>query len=147
MQRETFRPPMRLGPEAYKTYQILAPKQTHTREASCHEVECDGYKHGWKTIVPDTSPQALYIRTRSGRAFDTALRPGGLVEFTFYPGQTCFRASEHRISLEREPFYRVLGGDHRGNPRGTAPVQRRASEWVDDFATHQQKIADAIEKG
>lgn len=146
MQREIFRPPMKLGPEAYTTYQIVSPQSTHSRPASCEEIECEGWRNGWKTVVPSDSPQAQYIRGKSGRFFTEHLE-SGLASFTFPPGQMCFSATRHRISLQREPFYRVLGGDHRGNPRGIAPVQRRASEWVEDFATHQQKIADAIEEG
>lgn len=145
--RPLFRIDPKIGPEHYKTYQITAPKTTHFRKATCKEVECAGYVNGWKTIVPDRSPQASYIRGASGRKFTETKQPDQLVEFLFPPGQMCFRADDHRISLEREPFFVVRGGDYRGNPRGIEPVVRKVEDWVDDFATHQQGIADAIQRG
>lgn len=139
----------RLGAEHFKTYQILAPIPSHFRPATCREVECAGYTRGWRTTVLPDSPQANYIRRSSGRAFTEAPNENGdgTVVFTFPPGQQCFRASEHRKSLEREPLYVVRGGDFRGDPRGETPVRRRAADWVDDFAEHQQQIAERIEKG
>ena len=72
--------------------------------------------------------------------------PLGLTEFTFEAGQTCF--VEHRVPLEREPLYVVRDGDWRGNPRGTAPrIHTRPDDWVDDFAEHQQRLADRFEQG
>ncbi len=147
MGQQVFRPEIRLGPEHYKTYAVVAPVATHFRVASCAEVNCPAYQNGWRTTVLADSPQAQYIRAKSGRSFTTMPQPGGMVAFTFAAGQVCFRASEHRVPLGREPLFIVRGGDHRGNPRGTAPVTRRAEDWVDDFATHQQGIADAIERG
>jgi hypothetical protein len=142
-----FRIDPQTGPEAYKTYQIVAPRSTHYRPATCREVECDGYRNGFRTIVPADSLQAQYIRAKSGRAFVEQPGGPGLAEFSFAPGQQCFRASEHRIALDREPFYVVRDGDYRGNPFGTRPLQRRAVDWVDDFATHQQNVADARQRG
>lgn len=139
----------RLGPEAFKTYQIVAPIPTHFRPATCREVECAGYVNGWRTTVLPDSPQANYIRRNSGRQFSETKNSNGdgTVVFTFPPGQTCFRASEHRVSLEREPLYVVSGGDARGNPLRTPAVRHRAADWVDDFAEHQQAIADRIKQG
>jgi hypothetical protein len=139
----------RLGPEAFKTYQIVAPLSTHFRPATCREVECGGYMRGWKTTVLPNSPQAAYIRRSSGRRFTEAPNESGdgTVVFTFPPGQQCFRASEHRKSLEREPLYVVRGGDFRGDPRRETPHRMRADDWVDDFAEHQQGLADRIEQG
>lgn len=137
----------KLGPEAYKTYQIVAPVATHFRPATCQEMECAGYTRGWRTTVLPDSSQAQYIRHSSGRKFTSEMNADGTVTFTFPPGQMCFRAAEHRVSLEREPFYVVRGGDFRGNPRGIPSIRRKSTEWVDDFATHQQSIADRIERG
>lgn len=138
----------RLGAEHFKTYRIVAPLSTHFRPASCREVECQGYMHGWKTTVLPDSPQANYIRRSSGRSFrEGGLNPDGTVTFTFSAGQMCFRASEHRVPLEREPLYVVQGGDFRGNPRGITPIRRRGTDWVEDFAEHQQAIADAKKRG
>ncbi len=136
-----------VGPENYKTYQIVAPASTHTRRAGCEEVECHDYRNGWVSLVAAGGEHDLYIRHRSGRSFTSEPQPGGMVRFRFAPGQPCFRAADHRVPLEREPLYLVRGGDYRGNPRGIQTVQRKAEEWVDDFATHQQNIATAIERG
>ncbi len=139
----------RLGAEHFKTYQILAPVSTHFRPATCQEVECAGWANGWITTVLPDSPQANYIRRSSGRQFTETVNENGddTHVFTFPPGQQCFRASEHRKSLEREPLYVVRGGDFRGDPRAETPVRRRAEDWVDDFAEHQQQIADRINEG
>lgn len=146
--RQLYRIHPKLGPEDYKTYQIAAPKNTHFRQATCKEVECEGYVKGFKTIVPGDSPQASYIRGASGRKFTETKQPDQLVEFVFPPGQQCFRSADHRVSLEREPFYIVRDGDYRGNPRGTEPVvHKKAEYWVEDFATHQQGVADVRQRG
>jgi hypothetical protein len=142
-----FRP---LGPAAaYKTYGIKAPLATHWRRASCAEVGCPAYLNGWVTIVPVQSPQAQYIRAgRSGRHYSEATgSEQGMTEFRFQPGQPCFRASEHRVPLEREPIYTVRPGDWRGSAPGASRRHQRAADWVDDFGTHQQAIADRHKKG
>jgi hypothetical protein len=144
---QPFRIEPQVGPEAYQTYSLRSNPTTHYRSATCSEVGCAGYQNGFKTIVPSDSPQAQYIRAKSGRQFTEQPAGPGLAEFLFPAGQTCFRATEHRVSLEREPFYLILGGDHRGNPRGTSPRKVGAEQWVDEFATHQQTIADAIKEG
>lgn len=136
------------GPESFKTYQIVAPRSTHFRPASCGEVDCLNYANGFQAVI-DTSTmlgerQARYIENKSGRHFTS---DGGepVVTYTFPAGQRCF--TEHQLPLEREPLFVVRDGDYRGNPRGTKPVHRRAEDWVDDFATHQQTLAERIEKG
>lgn len=137
----------RLGAQHFKTYQIVAPVPTHFRKATCEEVQCGGWARGWVTKVLPDSPQANYIRRSSGRRFTETKNEDGTVSFAFPAGQMCFQAANHRKSLEREPLYVVRGGDARGNPMGIPSIQRRASEWVSDFAEHQQQIADQIERG
>lgn len=135
---------------AYQTYQILAPVETHWRDATCAEVACPHHERGWITRVHEGDAlgqaQAGYIRHRAGRVFTEARTPDGLTQFTFKPGQRCF--AQHRIRLDRPEFFVRRGGDWRGDPFGERPfVHSSAADWVDDFATHQQKIADTIEKG
>lgn len=145
-----FRLAPKIGAEHVKSYEIRAPRDTHFREGTCEEVECDAYRHGWKTAV-DTSTelgarQAFYIRNTSRRHFTEEAYPDGRVIFTFSAGQRCFRA--HLVPLEREPLYIVRDGDWRGNPRGTEPrIHVRPEDWVDDFANHQSALADRIERG
>lgn len=130
-----------LGPEGYKTYQLIAPRATHTRPASCEEVQCRHHANGWKTTVPLGSDDEALIR-RAGRAF-VATVDGGMISFTFHAGQPCFRASSHRVPLERDPHFLVRGGDYRGNPMGTPTRQHtRPADWVEDFAEHQIRIAE-----
>jgi hypothetical protein len=139
-----------LPAQAYKTYQIVQPLATHWRPATCEEAECGAYERGWKTAVDETTElgqrQAHYIRKLAGRRFVEERHPEGMTAFVFQPGQRCF--AQHQVPLEREPFYFVRGGDWRGNPTGVQPYQhRRGDDWVEDFATHQDRIARQIEKG
>lgn len=139
-----------LPAQAYKTYQIIAPPATHWRPATCEEAECGAYERGWRTLVDETSElgqrQAHYIRSLSGRRFVEARNAEGLTEFVFEAGQRCF--AQHQVPLEREPFYFVRGGDWRGNPSGVQPYQHaRGEHWVEDFAEHQARLNDAIERG
>lgn len=146
--------PFRIEPEgpvhAYKTYEILSPVDTHTRRASCAEVDCKPHQLGWITTVDESTElgqkQAFYIRRHSGRSFKEL--PGaaaGTVIFEFPPGEECF--VEHRVPLEREPFYVVRGGDWRGNPTRERRQHDRPEHWVEDFADHQDKIATRRQRG
>jgi hypothetical protein len=137
--------PFRIEPalpvHAYKTYAISAPIQTHMRPATCAEVECAAWAHGWSTTVDVGTDlgvrQAGYIVGSSGRKFNSA-QAGGMLTFTFPSGQRCFR--EHHVPLEREPIFIVRGGDHRGNPGGERRVHSSGADWAEDFAEHQSKI-------
>lgn len=135
-------------PELYKTYQVLTPVNTHTRVATCAEVECQHHLAGWITKVDVSTKlgkrQANYIRLHSGRTF-THEQSGTLVSFRFPAGQSCFR--EHRVSLEREPIFRIRGGDHRGNPLALPTRTLRPKEWLEDFGSHQEALADEHKKG
>lgn len=136
-------------PQDYKTYTVSSPISTHTRPARCEEVECDAHANGWVSSIDVSTDlgqrQAVYIRLHSGRHVSSIEETGTIVKFTFPAGQQCF--ADHRVSLERPALYLVRGGDWRGNPLNVPTTQRTASEWVDDFATHQQRVADAVKKG
>lgn len=139
-----------LPAQAYKTYQIVAPRSTHFRPGTCEEAECGAHARGWRTLVDESTDlgqqQAHYIRMLSGRRFTAERTAEGLTAFTFAPGQTCFQ--QHQVPLEREPHYLVRGGDFRGNPGGARPYQHvKGDDWVDDFAEHQNRIARQIERG
>lgn len=137
-----------LGAEAFKTYEIIAPLSTHFRPASCLEANCRSYENGWQTrVLPGTPEHAMVLSLKGKYVYTGPVRQeDGTDLFTFAPGQPCFRQSQHRVRIEREPFYVVRGGDGRGNPRG----ERRShtpENWVNDFAEHQDKIATARERG
>jgi hypothetical protein len=121
----------------------------HYRPATCAEVECPQWKNGWITRVPVGSDLDRFLagKTHGRRFFARPGVDGGERTYSFPEGQECFRSSTHRVPIEREPFFVVRDGDWRGNPRGTAAVNRRPDDWVDDFANHQQRIADARDQG
>jgi len=135
--------------EAVKTYSVLQPIPTHFRTGSCAEARCPNMQYGWRSTIDERydlgRAQAHYIRKESGRRFTEILAPSGLTEFTFQAGQTCF--AQHSISLDREPLYIVRGGDWRGNPRGETRRHVNGAEWVEDFAEHQQTLADRLAQG
>lgn len=134
------------GPvQAYKTYEVRAPRATHWRPATCAEVDCPNYLHGWRTILPAGSDLVDLVR-HSGRSYVETRAADGLVTFTFEAGQQCFAASTHQVPLDRPGLHLVRGGDWRAD-LGTIRQHVRPEDWVDDFATHQQQIADAVEKG
>lgn len=134
------------------TYMIVQPKATHTRVATCAEIECDRYARGWRTIVDVATElgarQANHIRLHSGRSF-TVAQSDTVVIFEFPPGQTCF--AEHRVSLQRPEIFVKRGGDWRGNPTGTHQAfgegATGGARWVDSLATQLDRIADTVERG
>lgn len=135
--------------EAYKTYQITAPRGSHFKPASCADANCEAFLFGWKTVVDESTDigqrQAHYIRQESRRGF-TESRDGALTVFTFEAGQTCF--AEHQVRLDRPSLYIVRDGDWRGSPSSAQPrYHARPEDWVDDFGEHQQNLAEQLEKG
>jgi hypothetical protein len=137
---------------AYKTYQIVAPLSTHFRPATCAQARCEAYERGWATAVDEGSAlgqaQAHYIRRESGRAYREGRDEAGLTVFVFGAGQRCFRSDQHRVPLEREPLWRVLGGDWRGNPlRIPVLAHTSAQAWRDDMGEHLNRLADQTERG
>lgn len=146
--------PFRIEPqgpaELYKTYRISAPVSTHFRPATCAETECLNYTKGWKTVVDESTDlgraQARFIRLESKRKAVESKDPTGLTVFVFEPGQRCF--TQHQIRLDRDPTFSVQEGDFRGNPRGGAPrIFKTAEDWRDEFAEHQETLADRLEQG
>lgn len=147
-----MRPVFRIDPAlpvgAYKTYAIHARPEAR-RPATCVDVDCAAYLHGWTTEVDESSDlgaaQAHYVRRESGRAFVEGRTPGGLTVFTFEAGQQCF--ADHTTVDDRPPIFLVRSGDWRGNPGGQHRVHTRPEHWVEDFSEHQQGLADALQKG
>jgi hypothetical protein len=139
-----------LPAQAFKTYQIVAPVSTHFRPASCAEVDCPNMAHGWRTVIDESTElgqqQAHYIRRQSKRRVTEDRDETGLTVFVFAAGQECF--AQHHARLDRPELFLVRGGDWRGDPAGVRPYQHtRSANWVEDFAEHQQRIADQQQKG
>lgn len=137
-----------IGPQFYKTYQILAPVRTHRRKATCAEVDCvkraRGFRAQFDAGTVAGNRNARWVEA-SGLRFIREVA-GYLVTYTFPAGQDCF--DKHTTALEREPLYFLRGGDQRGNPRNTRKVQfRGARDFVDDFAEHQLNLAERRQRG
>lgn len=148
---QPFRIAPKLPASAMRTFQISSPVASHFRQATCVEARCEAYLSGWATMADETTEQgqraAYYIRHDSGRRFTEARSELGITVFTFEPGQRCFASDAHRVPLERPALFVAREGDWRGNPRGVEARIMRADDWVDEFATHQAVIAQAIERG
>ena len=149
-----MRPVNRVNPSmparAMQTFQIVAPKETHTRVATCEEVECAQYLRGWRMKIDLNTElgqrQAHYIKYSAGRSYKKLGARDGLVELEFAPNQPCF--AEHRLPIGRPEIFRVKGGDHRGNPlRTVTRTHKKPEHWVEEFALNQDRLKTQIERG
>lgn len=142
------RPAPLMAPQAYKTYAVVSPIPTHWRPATCAEVDCPHYLNGWRTRIENLTPDLLHAAKTSGRRYTVQQIAAGESYLVFAAGQLCFASSRHSKKLDRPPLYVVRDGDWRGNPRRTRDrVHLNPANWVEDFAEHQQVLADEIEKG
>lgn len=143
----------KMGPAQYKTYQILAPTSSHFRVATCEEMGCEKFVNGFKVLVDELTDlgkaQAVFIRSDRTRPVPGEFKTTtGITEFTYPAGTKCMAYFQHKTRIERDELFYVRDGDRRGNPRGTAPrLHKNAAEWQEDFAEHQDKIHDALERG
>lgn len=144
---ELSRPQPLMDAAAYKTYEMRSPLATHFRPATCAEVDCPYYLNGWQVHVESLAENVLYAVQHSGRKYTVQKVADGETYLKFEPGQMCFRHKLHRKREDRPPLYVVRDGDHRGNPTGRGRQHTSPEDWIDDFATHQQAIADEIKKG
>ena len=155
-----------------KTYGIVRPPD-HFRPATCAEVDCEAYTHGWVSTMLAGSDDLAFLTQRVCRGdvdgwhrhFTTELAPDGFVRLTFPPGQPCFRVSSHRVSVERPPIFLVRPGDARSNPRDRSGrpfgdpvtsvrlaqaqgrIHTRPEHWVEDSAETLDRVRSAREKG
>lgn len=102
---------------------------------------------GWESLIDESTElgrkQAHYIRKQSGRSFKESRNEAGITAFEFTAGQTCF--AQHQTRLDKPETFIVRNGDWRQST--VARTHVNAADWVDDFANHQAKIADQIERG
>lgn len=139
-------------PEAYKTYGMSMPLKTHWRPATCEEAGCEAYQFGWVSTFDLSTDlgkrQFEFCKDDRSRSFSIQRPSLNLVKFVYAPGNRCFQSGDHRLPLARPARFYVAGGDFRGNPRGVpAQVHQRPEDWADDFASHQDRLATAIQKG
>lgn len=133
-----------------QTYQILAPKDTHWRTATCAEVNCQQAERGWKMVLDLTTElglkQARYIKYESGRQYEVVDQRDGLATLIFRGGQECFK--EHRVRTDAPEKFLVRGGDFRGNPRGQKTrVHTKPEHWVEDFQENSARLNQLAERG
>jgi hypothetical protein len=135
--------PPNLRPDAYKTFSVAAPRETHWRRATCEESDCEAYQNGWATTVdPEANPAAVhYIRHDCGRRFTEERLEDGRIRWTFEPGQSCF--GEHRAQT-RPDLFLVRDGDWRW---GANRCQLAVDDWVDTFRNHQDRLATRLQRG
>ena len=137
---------------AYKTYRIASPHATHSRPATCAEVNCEQYSNGWmipKSVVTEQVMHDLKVGRWRFREIDlTGLdqSPQQGVFLMFEAGQPCLAASTHRVSLERPEIYRV------GRGRGVAFSARNSTvltpeNWLDDFWHNQDRLQTLANRG
>lgn len=131
----------------YKTYQIASPLTTHYRKATCAEVQCEHYTHGWRLRFDILQPQDLQAIKDSRRKYTVEDDGTGTQWLCFEAGQSCFKAGSHRISIERPEIYRVGRGDWRSYRTRDAYTHSNPNDWLDDFANHQDRIMKTHRRG
>lgn len=132
-------------PQAYQTYQVHTPK-THMRAATCEEVECPNYLRGFKIAVAHDDQRRIHLIKTSGKPYTVEDGESGVRYAVFAAGTHCFKEMTHRVAVGPE-LYIVKGGDWRGNPTGRVRQHVKAADWVEDFATHQDRIATELKRG
>ena len=147
------RMPPRMRPDELVSYSSRSPLRSHFRKASCEEYECEDFMNGFVLTV-DTSTeigqlQAYYVSHDKSRKFSMQHVHTTVYKFIYPPGTPGFAGDrhDHYLPLDRPPFYLVVGGDWRGNPRNFKYTHRRPEDWVDDFATNQDRISTILKRG
>lgn len=150
MQRKPNRLPPKMPTQFYKTYAVRSPLATHHRRATCAEVNCADYINGWYLALDGLPQDLLYIATHSGRKYvqgEVLLPTGPAKALIFEAGQECFRSSTHTVSLQRPEFFFAGRGDHRSFSHLKAQQFDKPEHFVEDFATHLDRIKREIERG
>jgi len=139
---------MKFDPRLYKIFSVQQPGETHFRTATCAEVECDAFRFGWVTKVPDgaVADQVRAIARQTGRFCTENRVADNQIEFHFPAGQEGFKGSsvhDHKVSLERPAFFRrrqIDGGS-------VNSIRLSAEDWRDDFGENQNRLADEQQRG
>lgn len=148
--RPVTRATPKIPANAMQTFQVKAPKSTHTRAATCEEVECQQYARGWRMQIDLNTDlgqrQAHYIKHQSGRSYKVTDQKDGMVTLEFRGGQPCFQ--EHRVRNDLPEKFLVRGGDYRGNPlRTPTRVHKKPEFWLEEFQENQDRIKTIHERG
>lgn len=127
---------MSIRSRTHKAYSLAAPLRTHFRKARCEEVECKHNREGWTYNVAMLDEELIRAIRVSGRRYKEVQYQGSTY-WVFVPEQQCF--AEHTIRLDREPFYFVTP-NAKNLIVPAAKQHANGDNWVDDFATHQDRI-------
>jgi hypothetical protein len=142
-----------LPPQHYKTYSARAPLSTHWRPATCEEVDCEDYRYGFVTTIDVGTElgqrQFDFLTKRDKKRSHTRQNVGnGLWKFVYKPGTICMKYQDHRVPIGMPPLLLVVPGDWRGNPMHAPTIRHRSVEnWVEDFALHQDRLAETAKRG
>jgi len=101
-----------------KVIKTYTPLKGYWKPATCRDLNCYEYEHGWISTIPETKLQMIadiYQMRNEGKWEFTEERVDGLdpegpalIRFTFPPGLTCFRhlgGTGHMVPVERSPVY------------------------------------------
>ena len=132
---------------SYQSFEIKAPLGTHFRPGTCAEANCPNYLHGWRVRVEGLPLEMVHAARTSGRRYREEQIADGETWLMFEAGQPCFRASQHRVRVERPELYIARAGDARGNPTGQVTRHTRPEHWVEQFADNQDKLAAVQQRG
>jgi hypothetical protein len=145
MERQLNRVAPRLPVQAMQTHHILAPAATHWRKATCEEIGCLDYHHGWVLPLDGLDEGDIWQARNAGRAYVQQTNEDGKIFLHFEAGQPCFRAMTHRIRVERPELFIVRNGDWRGSD-GEQPLRFSGPDaWRDHLGTHLDKINNQFE--
>lgn len=133
-------------PGDYQTHQVLAPRATHWRRATCEEIDCGEYRNGWRLRLEGLTPQLLATIDASGRRYTRLQIAPGETYLVFEAGQPCFKASQHQVPLERPGIYQVRQGDWR-MPNVGVRTFATPEDWRDHFGEHLDRLADQRNRG
>jgi hypothetical protein len=131
---------------AYQSYVLDRPNlRKFWVKATCEEVDCPDWLHGWRVDAALLTPQnwADIRRMYRWELLDIA---AGNQQVVFEAGQACFRASTHQRPTLAEPLYLVKPG-HRGAYLGRGRQHTRGIDWVEDFAEHTDKVTTRLARG
>lgn len=135
------------SPFQFKTHAVRSPIATHYRKATCAEVNCTAHRDGWAFHKETLSPEFLYVATKSGRKFREVHIAPGQTYLVYEPGQTCFEFRSHVLPLDRPELYYVGRGDSRVFNPNKARQHVNAVDFMDDFASHLDRMHRHITRG
>lgn len=110
------------------------------RQATCAEVGCVDYQHGWRIRIDALKPSDLAAMRQSGRRHTVVDVAEGETYWQFEAGQPCFRAATHQAPAGRPELFLV--GD-----RGAVRKYDRGDQFAEDCAQHTNEIVAKIQEG